>query len=167
MGEELAGEPGVYCLALRLGRGCEISVGQLGMFRFPEGWYLYVGSALGSGGLKARLGRHMRPKKRHHWHVDHLLDHARIVQVVWAAWPERLECQWAEIARGLAGATIPVPGFGASDCRCPGHLVRLSEETDFLAISGSLATARPGLVVRNWKTVPWVGNSALTHPAGR
>ncbi|MBB4285148.1 GIY-YIG nuclease family protein [Roseospira goensis] len=91
------------------------------------GWVVYAGSARGPGGLRARLARHLRPDKRRRWHVDWptTAPGARIwVQAV----PGGDEC--ALVARLLAeaGATVPVPGFGSSDCRtCPAHLLALPE----------------------------------------
>jgi Uri superfamily endonuclease len=35
------------------------------------------------------------------------------------------EHQWSEILRSIRGASMPLPGFGASDCGCPSHLFRL------------------------------------------
>jgi HEAT repeat protein/Uri superfamily endonuclease len=117
---------GSYVLALWLDAPQIISVGQMGAFEFPAGWYLYVGSAGGPGGLSARLTRHCRRlglRKQAQWHVDFLRERA-----VWGgAWgrvfDERLECAWAAVCRRLPGAVIIAPGFGASDCRCPAHLV--------------------------------------------
>ena len=51
---------GAYVLAVRLDSRRELPVGRLGRFNFPAGWYLYVGSAMGTGGLPARLRRHRR-----------------------------------------------------------------------------------------------------------
>ena len=117
---------GTYVLALRLDEARTISIGRLGEFDFPAGHYLYTGSALGPGGLGARLARHHRRlghRKRPRWHVDYLREVA-----VWnRAWvrasSQRLECEWAERLRSLGGARIVAAGFGASDCRCPAHLV--------------------------------------------
>lgn len=119
---------GTYVLALWLDRTSRITVGRLGEYTFPAGWLLYVGSALGPGGLAARLGRHQRrfaSGKRPHWHVDYVRE-----QAVWGgAWArrsgQRLECDWAAALSQRPGARIVVPGLGASDCRCPGHLVHL------------------------------------------
>jgi HEAT repeat protein/Uri superfamily endonuclease len=120
------GVAGTYVLVLRLDTPQIISVGRLGEVEFPAGWYLYVGSAHGAGGLQARLARHRRRlggEKRAHWHVDHLREHA-----AWhGAWTRtsdrRLECAWAGALRRLPGAEIVARGFGASDCSCPAHLV--------------------------------------------
>ncbi len=113
---------GTYILVIQLRSGKEITVGRLGTFLFPAGYYLYVGSALGSGGLPARLARHRRVDKRPHWHVDYLLEHGRLLEIWNAVGQERLECLWATGAREMAEEAVPVPGFGSSDCRCPAHL---------------------------------------------
>ena len=48
---------GIYALVLHLEHREEITVGKLGTVTFPAGYYLYVGSALGPGGLEARLAQ--------------------------------------------------------------------------------------------------------------
>ena len=57
---------------LRFSKRLEIVVGRLGVIQAERGYYVYVGSALGSGGLAARVGRHCRREKRLRWHVDYL-----------------------------------------------------------------------------------------------
>jgi len=124
---------GTYALVLHLEGGEEITIGKLGTFSFPAGCYLYVGSALGPGGLDARLARHRpstssgqrRCDKKLHWHIDYLLEHAQLVEVWSAVSTARLECLWAQAARQLPGSETPVPGFGSSDCCCPSHLIYL------------------------------------------
>ena len=65
------------------------------------------------------MNRHLRGEKKIHWHVDHLLIHARAVDVVVAHSEERKECEVAgELAKGLPS----VKGFGSSDCNCESHL---------------------------------------------
>ena len=65
---------GSYVLLLRNQAAVTIQVGKSGMLQTKRGYYLYVGSAFGSGGLDARLRRHFRSEKRHHWHIDYLRD---------------------------------------------------------------------------------------------
>ncbi len=125
--------PGTYCLILYRPAGGRISVGQLGQFEFPAGYYLYVGSALGSGGLAGRLRRHLNPNKRTHWHVDYLSEQAEVVEIWWAAGEARLEHIWATAAGRLPGAAVPVTGFGASDCRCQAHLFHYTDRPENLA----------------------------------
>jgi Uri superfamily endonuclease len=119
---------GTYALVLHLEDREEITVGRLGTFAFPAGYYLYVGSALGPGGLEARLARHRRLDKKLHWHIDYLLEHAQLVEVWSAASTDKLECLWAQAARQLSGSETPVPGFGSSDCHCPSHLIYLARK---------------------------------------
>ncbi|MDC7789088.1 GIY-YIG nuclease family protein [Rhodoplanes sp. TEM] len=82
------------------------------------GRYLYCGSARGPGGLRARIARHLRRRKTLRWHVDRLTTRGTVI-AVWAV-PDGDECA---LAGALAGLPVPIPGFGASDCRrCPSHL---------------------------------------------
>jgi HEAT repeat protein/Uri superfamily endonuclease len=119
---------GTYVLVLRLDTSQTIVIGRLGAIEFPEGWYLYVGSAHGPGGLAARLARHRRRlggSKRSHWHVDYLREHTTW-HGAWVCVSEiRLECEWAAGLRSLPGAATVAPGFGASDCGCTAHLVHV------------------------------------------
>jgi Uri superfamily endonuclease len=127
------GAKGTYVLVVRLGRRRWIEVGRLGRQAFDPGHYLYVGSAFGPGGLAARLRHHVRPAPRPHWHIDHLMKAARIEEIWWAGQEARRECGWAALLAGLRGVRLAFPRFGASDCRCPGHLycseVRPSRES--------------------------------------
>jgi Uri superfamily endonuclease len=141
---------GTYVLALWLDAPRTISIGRLGRFEFPPGWYLYVGSAHGPGGLQARLLRHWRrlaSGKRAHWHVDHLREYA-VWGGAWACYSgQRLECTWADALRRRSDASIVARGLGASDCRCPAHLVRVTSMPDenwFASILGAerVAVAR-------------------------
>jgi Uri superfamily endonuclease len=121
--------PGTYALLIQVTAPVEITPGRPGPFRLEPGWYVYVGSALGPGGLAARVGRHLRPagEKRPRWHIDYLTAQVPVSQVVWAVGDERRECQWARWLLALPGASAPIPRFGASDCDCPAHLIRLAE----------------------------------------
>ena len=114
---------GSYALLLRLDQTAWLQIGRLGRWPFAAGYYLYLGSALGSGGLAARLRRHLSPVERPFWHIDYLRRQA-VVTAVWVQEdPARLECAWATLAAQWPNVTIPVPRFGASDCRCAAHLV--------------------------------------------
>lgn len=139
--------PGTYALLIALERSVETVVGRLGRFQFPAGFYLYVGSALGPGGLAGRLARHLRAGKRLHWHVDYLL-HARDAGVV-EVWTMndavRRECDWARAAMRLAGASVVVPRFGASDCRCAAHIFGFAAKPDWIAFA-----ALAGCPVERW-----------------
>ena len=114
-------EKGSYVLLIRMTAKKEVAVGILGPFTFQPGYYLYIGSAL--GGLNGRIKRHLRETKKTHWHIDYLLRYARILEVWWSLSEDRQECVLAQAARGLPEASVPLMGFGSSDCRCPSHLV--------------------------------------------
>ena len=114
---------GTYALLLRLEQDAPVAIGRLGTFRFLRGHYVYVGSALGSGGLLARVARHRCPQKRLHWHIDYLLAYAHVIGVHMDTSSERLECAWARQWLDTPGAQVIAPRFGASDCACPAHLI--------------------------------------------
>jgi Uri superfamily endonuclease len=113
---------GSYCLILS-SRGAHAAVGALGVIHFPQGWYVYCGSAQGPGGL-ARVSRHIRVHREGmsspRWHIDYILcsNAFRLVAAVSAPDQEReYECR---IATSLSGK--PCAGFGSSDCSCHSHL---------------------------------------------
>jgi Uri superfamily endonuclease len=119
---------GTYALLLHLPTSHMIEVGALGAVDFPAGWYLYFGSALGPGGLDARLARHRRRnEKRFHWHIDYVRAVARLVEVWTSAGESRQECRWASAAAKLPAASLIARGLGASDCRCSSHLLHFSQ----------------------------------------
>ena len=113
---------GTYALILLNRRAQTFTIGRLGTFIFPRGYYVYIGSAFGPGGLAARVGRHLRPHKPLRWHVDYLTTCLPVVRVWHTRHPEPQECTWAGHFQTLGGTSI-VPGFGASDCRCSAHLL--------------------------------------------
>jgi Uri superfamily endonuclease len=114
-------DKGIYCLVFK-NPACTARIGALGEIAFRKGWHIYVGSALGSGGL-ARLERHIilsqKKDRRPKWHVDWLSESPtfRLRYTVHAATGERLECR---LAAALGGENIS--GFGCSDCSCSSHL---------------------------------------------
>ncbi len=117
-------EKGTYILLMNLANPQALTIGRLGRFEFAAGWYAYVGSAFGSGGLAGRLRHHLKPAPRPHWHIDYLRQVAPLVELCYTTSETRLECAWANALRQMPGAEIPIPRFGASDCRCEAHLFR-------------------------------------------
>lgn len=113
---------GTYILVLRLDADKTISIGRLGSFLFPVGYYTYVGSAHGPGGLRARLRHHLWPTPQPHWHIDYLRAEATLVQRWIRGDGSRREHDWAALLASLPGASVPAPRFGASDCKCDTHL---------------------------------------------
>ena len=123
---KLAKDPGTYALVLYLSRATTIRIGALGAFKFPRGYYLYIGSAM--NGLAARIARHLRPDKKTHWHIDYFLAHALVKEVWTHQGAERFECAWARAALALPNAKVIAPRFGASDCKCATHLVYVGKQ---------------------------------------
>jgi Uri superfamily endonuclease len=118
---------GTYQVRLTISRPITVAVGKLGVFRFLPGEYLYFGRA--RRGLEARLDRHRRKTKPLRWHIDYLTVHPAVDvwdTVVTGPDPEA-ECASLRAVLDRGGVEIPVPGFGASDCRsgCPAHLLRI------------------------------------------
>jgi len=109
---------GVYIAVFYLPGAQDILIGRLGRFHFQQGYYFYVGSA--QRNLAARLERHGRKSKPMRWHIDYLSVRADMLGAITIAGTREREC---ELAKELAGMfERAVPGFGASDCRCGGHL---------------------------------------------
>ncbi len=115
---------GTYLLILRLDEAiARLPIGRLGALPFPAGYYLYVGSAFGPGGVAARLAHHARRvKPRRHWHIDYLREHSHLVEAWSVACTERLEHAWVRALNATPGVQPVAPGFGASDSPCASHL---------------------------------------------
>lgn len=112
-----------YQLQIEVAQPLRCTIGRLGTFDFPAGRYVYTGSARRA--FEARIARHLRADKTRRWHIDYLLTApgVRVIDVVRSA---RAECV---LNRGVRGS-VPVPGFGASDCRkgCGAHLKLLPSD---------------------------------------
>ena len=109
---------GVYLAIFRLPRTRTIAVGRLGRFILRRGFYMYVGSA--QRNLEARLTRHSLRRKPLRWHIDYFSAKAPLVGALALRGPKSWECRLAAIMAKYY--LLPVARFGASDCRCGGHL---------------------------------------------
>ena len=143
MNDHLKSRPGTYALLLALDAPVELEVGRLGQILFESPYYLYVGSAFGPGGLRARIGHHTQPVRYPHWHIDYLRQVADVVGIWFTADRERFECAWANAALAIRGAT-QVTRFGSSDCRCQSHLVAVSRLPSVTAFRRRLNVLQPG-----------------------
>jgi Uri superfamily endonuclease len=106
-----------YQLFFSLCKQEKLTIGKLGAFTFPAGFYVYTGSA--KRNIGARTRRHLSGDKKLHWHIDYLLasPYAEIIRVETSGIGE------CELNQRIDGH-IPARGFGASDCRnrCGSHL---------------------------------------------
>jgi len=121
--EREARDEGAYLLVLEMARGRRIDVGGLGRIPFRKGYYVYAGSSRAN--LSKRVERHLRLRKRHHWHIDFLRGAADSCTALPIRASEDLEHGLAASIGELAG--WDVPRFGSSDCRCPTHLFGFGE----------------------------------------
>ena len=115
--------PGTYALILACRQTGSVRIGRLSRLHLQPGYYVYVGSALGTGGLQARLRHHLQIPARPHWHIDYLRAVCDVREVWFTSDTARFEHRWAKVMAGLPGAGVPLPRFGSSDCACVAHLL--------------------------------------------
>jgi len=112
--------PGTYILLFRVRKESALRVGKLGRFTLPNGFFMYVGSAMGRGGISGRLKHHLSRSEVLHWHVDYLSKVAHLEEIWYQESQARQEHHWATVLSTLG--RIPIAGFGSSDCGCKAHL---------------------------------------------
>lgn len=121
---------GTYILMLSLSKHRTITVGKLGKVPFSSGWYGYVGSAMGPGGVAARVNRHLAVHKALHWHIDYLRSAASITGIFIGMGKKVREHLWAARLAKPPLLGEPVHGFGCSDCNCAAHLFFFAAQPD-------------------------------------
>jgi len=132
---------GTYALVFSSTEAAPIAIGKHGTLRLQRGYYVYVGSALGPGGLHARMAHHLEPTGHPHWHVDYLRTHTK-PQEVWFCYGRILwEHRWAYCLGLQRGASVPLAGFGSSDCMCESHLFFFGSRPSRAAFGRSLRTS--------------------------
>jgi Uri superfamily endonuclease len=119
-------QPGTYALVMRCSSDQRLEIGKLGRLRVRPGFYVYVGSAFGPGGLKARIAHHLKISERPRWHIDYLRPSMDPTEIWFTYDSSHREHQWAGVLTRIGGGTVPFSGFGASDCRCESHLTFFS-----------------------------------------
>jgi Uri superfamily endonuclease len=123
---------GAYVLYFNIELPLTLLVGSLGSSVFPAGRYAYVGSA--RRGIAARVLRHKRlalqKEGKLHWHIDYLLINRHTELAGETVLENEIECTISKRIAKMSGVTVPVPGFGSSDCRagCRAHLYLLPSE---------------------------------------
>jgi len=131
-------QPGTYALMLASSTAAPLGIGKLGTLYLQPGFYVYVGSAQGPGGLRARLAHHLEPSAHPHWHVDYLRAHTNPEEVWYCLDHRPWEHEWAQRVGMQPGASVPLAGFGASDCRCETHLFLFESRLSRTAFARSL-----------------------------
>jgi len=112
---ELPDDKGTYVLLASVPQMKRVEVGQLGEFDIVPGFYAYVGSAFGAGGLAARIGHHLESAAAPHRHIDYLLEVAKPVEIWYTIVGQKLEHHWAGLFEQAHQFRIPIPRFGSSD----------------------------------------------------
>jgi len=147
MTTSIPAQPGTYALILAADAHETVQIGRLGALRLQPGYYVYVGSAFGPGGLRARVGRHRgvagAPGGRLHWHVDYLRRVTQLRQIWGTMDPARREHQWAHCVGQLPNASAPRRGFGSSDCGCVTHLYYVATCPNIDTFRRTLCSAWP------------------------
>jgi len=154
---DLPVSPGTYILILGALIKGRVRVGALGTLKLEPGFYAYVGSARGPGGLAARLAHHYRRTRSPHWHIDYLRRHTMLHEIWIARDVAEREHGWAEVLESDPLAMLPLPRFGASDCRCRSHLFRFSHRPSVSAFRRRLIALEPSAGVVSYpKVVRWI-----------
>ena len=119
---DLKPDPGSYTLIMRSQVNQTIQVGKTKSLELQPGYYIYCGSAMGSGGIRARVSRHLKVNKNKHWHIDSLLDWCDVLEV-WLCYTSiNFEHAWSELLGKVMDSGTKAFRFGASDCTCQSHL---------------------------------------------
>lgn len=133
--------PGCYVLLLAVEGPVRVGARTFSGVVGP-GLYAYIGSAGGPVGLRARILRHLRRRKRVWWHVDWLTssEHSRVVGVAYCESPAHGPPCEARAARCMGSKGYrPVRGFGSTDDpEAESHLYRAPPG---LGVGGALRDA--------------------------
>ncbi len=108
---------GSYILFIYVPYSCEI-ITKSKKWWLEEGLYIYVGSA--KKGIKSRINYHLRIKKKKHWHIDYLLEKAKIIKISVLCNKKEVE-----IAQLFTKKFKGIKGFGSSDTPLNSHLFKI------------------------------------------
>jgi Uri superfamily endonuclease len=128
---QITRQQGTYALIFKCETPFHAAAGKLGTIFITTGYWIYVGSAFGPGGLRSRLTHHLKPSTRPHWHLDYIKHALHPIEAWVTVGLATREHDWAGILSTLKGATRPIAGFGASDCPCRSHLIHLPRRPNF------------------------------------
>jgi Uri superfamily endonuclease len=112
---DLPEDKGTYVLIASVAQLQRVEIGSLGELDIVPGFYAYLGSAFGAGGLRARLDHHLESTASPHWHIDYLLAVAEPVEVWLSTAKKKLEHRWADLLNDAPNFRVPISRFGSSD----------------------------------------------------
>ncbi len=157
---DLPEDNGTYILIVRVSQMRRLGIGSLGEFDIIPGSYAYVGSAFGSGGLRARISHHLESTAEPHWHIDYLLQVATPVEVWFTTADRKLEHRWAELLEDAPGFRVPILRFGSSDYHRSrsSHLFYSKRQPSFGWFQQQVMERFEGVEVEQQKTLPAAEN---------
>lgn len=125
-------QKGAYILVLELRKDISLNIKALGKVQLAKGMYAYVGSAWGPGGLKARICRHIKKRKKLFWHIDYLTQLDVVEPLVAILFLEqKIESKLAEL---LSQYFSGIPRFGSTDTKDFSHLFLIDNLEKLLRI---------------------------------
>lgn len=78
---EMDSAPATYILMAHLRQSIHITTSKQPYWQLTSDYYLYIGSAIGSGDLQARIGGQLQSMNKMRWHIDYLLAHTAVAAV--------------------------------------------------------------------------------------
>ncbi len=150
-------DKGTYIILSEATTPFQCRIGKLGELKGAKGYYLYVGSAQGSGGLKARVRHHLRISSKPHWHFDYIRPYLSLKWIWFAESRIRYEHQWALALENLPASRCVLEKFGATDCNCKSHFYYFKNPPDIAAFKKTLtrlqfnSTGLSRKVVEEWE----------------
>ncbi|MDH5445022.1 MAG: GIY-YIG nuclease family protein [Gammaproteobacteria bacterium] len=136
--EDIPPIAGTYLLVFQSDKQVMVNVGRRGSLELVPGYYFYVGSAFGSGGLRARIRHHQGVSKKPHWHLDYIRPHLLLRELWYSTDNIKCEHAWSDRLYYTIKLQIPMPGLGSSDCKCESHFFYSEVYPDVFGIRGSL-----------------------------
>lgn len=115
---DLPAAKGTYVLIAFVPQARRLEIGRLGTYDLIPGFYAYMGSAFGSGGLHARIHHHLESAAQAHWHIDYLLRFAEPVEVWYALSDRKLEQDLAGVFEQCSIQSLTPPAASSCHLRC-------------------------------------------------
>lgn len=134
---------GTYALIMEAETGRNIRIGKHGNLQLKPGFYTYIGSAFGPGGIPARTSHHKKIQHSPRWHIDYLRKYAGLTEIWYSFDIQKREHQWAGLLEKQSSITLPMSGFGSSDCDCTSHLFFSPVKPEFSAFKTLIKTRLP------------------------
>ncbi|MFN4223307.1 MAG: GIY-YIG nuclease family protein [Fervidobacterium nodosum] len=115
---------GSYILVLELSEDRKIYKWDL-----KRGLYVYVGSAMNN--MEKRIQRHLSSKKKFHWHIDYLLEHATVKYIFMISSNKKIE---EEISKQFSKEFSGPKGFGSTDLDVETNLYYINDFEKFMRL---------------------------------